>query len=661
MTFFGFHRKGSNHWRKPNSRDRKLTGRHRSQPAQSSSSYRRYRSQNPGVYDTSNWLTNASTTSSITVSSLINPSYIPSTTASERGTSVRSVSPCRKSQRIAVPNSDSRDGWEWVSNPSRRSTRSDFGSDFQHADADPTSGRPELKAEFPDIAAADEVMDINTDDRYQGSDSNRTPRPSSPSKREVDNPPKPLSSFRITDMDCEPDGALNTELRFMLASVSDQLETARNQNKIMKTYHESELARLKTQFTAKRAALEKRLSNERKSLAKEKEELKRVMQEIMDGLDIQEGFERKQETEIEVKEAEEMLRKPKGEYVHVAVVGLAGGGKSSFVNSIRGLSPGSRDGEVQIAPVGALADGEKAELGLYPHRHHSWYQHIIWYDVPAPVKHSVSMPPWDYFNSEGLFAFDALVLIVGDSGRLCEIEAAVLQQARGRKKPIPVFLVKMKADEGIRGVMSDVLQRQTDNNDKNELQKRQGGLDEAWRLAAVMYAEATKERVQAGLQRYRGLDPEKRVYIVSKEALAEVSRLRSEAGLMAPVDEIPRTVDEEDLWRDIMRTLSRVWRKRCEETGKPVPGSALDQLMSTRALADWRVGSRPDADGGEVSEDAFSTRSRNNSFSEETESFVLVSAEEAAGEAPSPGRRSTALFSYLWERMHMRIFDNTQI
>ncbi|KAF8869173.1 interferon-inducible GTPase-domain-containing protein, partial [Mucidula mucida] len=87
--------------------------------------------------------------------------------------------------------------------------------------------------------------------------------------------------------------------------------------------------------------------------------------------------------------------------VHIAVAGISGCGKSSLVNSFRGLLPkaagAAKTGIVETTTeVSRYADPDPSKP-------------IIWFDVPGAGTLNIS--DWDYFNAQGLFIFDAIVVV----------------------------------------------------------------------------------------------------------------------------------------------------------------------------------------------------------------------------------------------------------
>ena len=92
------------------------------------------------------------------------------------------------------------------------------------------------------------------------------------------------------------------------------------------------------------------------------------------------------------------------EKLHFAVCGSSGSGKSSLINAFRGLKNNSR----QAAPTGVV-ETTKA-ITRYPEpRQELPYKRLVWFDCPGAG--TLEIPGWQYFNQQGLFIFDIIVLV----------------------------------------------------------------------------------------------------------------------------------------------------------------------------------------------------------------------------------------------------------
>ena len=92
------------------------------------------------------------------------------------------------------------------------------------------------------------------------------------------------------------------------------------------------------------------------------------------------------------------------EKLHFAVCGSSGSGKSSLINAFRGLTnfdPGA-------APTGIIET--TMSVTRYPDPHDELPQsRFIWFDVPGAG--TLNIPSWQYFNKQGLFVFDIVILV----------------------------------------------------------------------------------------------------------------------------------------------------------------------------------------------------------------------------------------------------------
>ena len=92
------------------------------------------------------------------------------------------------------------------------------------------------------------------------------------------------------------------------------------------------------------------------------------------------------------------------EKLHFAVCGSSGSGKSSLINAFRGLKNDNR----QAAPTGVVET--TMAITRYPEpRQELPYTRLVWFDCPGAG--TLEIPGWQYFNQQGLFIFDIIVLV----------------------------------------------------------------------------------------------------------------------------------------------------------------------------------------------------------------------------------------------------------
>ena len=92
------------------------------------------------------------------------------------------------------------------------------------------------------------------------------------------------------------------------------------------------------------------------------------------------------------------------EKLHFAVCGSSGSGKSSLVNAFRGL----KNCDPGAAPTGVIET--TTSVTRYPDPHDELPRsRLTWFDVPGAG--TLNVPGWQYFNEQGLFIFDIIILV----------------------------------------------------------------------------------------------------------------------------------------------------------------------------------------------------------------------------------------------------------
>ena len=107
-------------------------------------------------------------------------------------------------------------------------------------------------------------------------------------------------------------------------------------------------------------------------------------------------------------EEEFLLAKKRVQYdpekLHFGVCGSSGSGKSSLVNAFRGL----KNNNSQAARTGVVETTRA--ITRYPDPHKELpYKRFVWFDCPGAG--TLEIPGWQYFNQQGLFIFDIIVLV----------------------------------------------------------------------------------------------------------------------------------------------------------------------------------------------------------------------------------------------------------
>ncbi|KAI6013678.1 interferon-inducible GTPase-domain-containing protein [Pisolithus microcarpus] len=205
---------------------------------------------------------------------------------------------------------------------------------------------------------------------------------------------------------------------------------------------------------------------------------------------------------------------------HFAVAGVAGSGKSSLINAFRGL----RNKEAGSAATGVTETTHV--FNRYPDPDPQ--QPVVWYDIPGA--NTLNIPDWQYFNAQGLYIFDCIIVLFDN--RFTATDIAILNNSA--RFNVPAYIVRSKADQQIRNTMREMGYDSDDENSDPGLR------DRLYREARQQFIEATRRDVRSNLERAKL--PDRRVYIVSNNTLLSVIK-----------EEVPRkAIDEVELRRDII-------------------------------------------------------------------------------------------------------------
>ena len=179
---------------------------------------------------------------------------------------------------------------------------------------------------------------------------------------------------------------------------------------------------------------------------------------------------------------------------HVAIGGIAGSGKSSLVNAFRGKY--NKDSDAAAVGVNETT----LAVARYPDPNPS--SRFVWYDVPGAGTLKVS--DWKYFNEQGLYVFDCIVVVVNN--RFTAIDVAILTNAR--RFGIPAFIVRSKADQHIKNLMKDL------GYDSDEEGDNRASL---YARARDQYVAETTRSIRTNLEEAKL--PDQPIYLVSNTAL----------------------------------------------------------------------------------------------------------------------------------------------
>lgn len=206
-------------------------------------------------------------------------------------------------------------------------------------------------------------------------------------------------------------------------------------------------------------------------------------------------------------------------HVHIAVSGVSGGGKSSLVNAFRGYSNSGR--ETNAAKTGTVET--TAQIGRHSDPAQPW---MFWYDVPGAG--TLQVPDWQYFNDQGLYIFDIMIIVVDI--RFTKIDVVLLYNCK--RFGITTFVVRSKSDQHINNIVED---------DPDEYDSPLGR-----RWASDKFTFDTRQQFETVFVA-AGLPPQK-VYIVSRKYIL---------GLIRDPQALAGTIDEAELIGDIASVVDK--------------------------------------------------------------------------------------------------------
>ncbi|KAI6123417.1 interferon-inducible GTPase-domain-containing protein [Pisolithus croceorrhizus] len=163
---------------------------------------------------------------------------------------------------------------------------------------------------------------------------------------------------------------------------------------------------------------------------------------------------------------------------HFAIAGVSGSGKSSLINAFRGL----RNKDVGAAATGIVETTSTVDRYPDPNPRNPF----VWYDIPGAG--TLQQSDWLYFNSQGLFVFDCIIVLF--DARFTTTDIAILKNCQ--RFQIPTYIVRSKADTHIRNIMRDI---GYDSSSDDRARRT-----ELYNTAREQYIKETRATVQRNLR-----------------------------------------------------------------------------------------------------------------------------------------------------------------
>ncbi|KAI6098450.1 interferon-inducible GTPase-domain-containing protein [Pisolithus sp. B1] len=245
--------------------------------------------------------------------------------------------------------------------------------------------------------------------------------------------------------------------------------------------------------------------------------------------------------------------------LHFAVAGVAGSGKSSLINAFRGL----RNKEAGAAATGVIETTRAFDRYPDPNPQHP----LVWYDIPGAG--TLKIPDWQYFNAQGLYVFDCIIVLFDN--RVTMTDIAILRNCA--RFNIPAFIVRSKADQHIRNVMKE-MGYNSDNENSDP-----GSRERLYQEARQHFIEETRKNVKSNLENANLMG--RRVYIVSNDMLLSIIN-----------GDAPRkAIDEMELLRDIKADAARAEAEKAAQAAQEETKRAMSAKEEIEKR--WKEGIQP--------------------------------------------------------------------
>ncbi|KAF8806003.1 P-loop containing nucleoside triphosphate hydrolase protein [Phlegmacium glaucopus] len=172
------------------------------------------------------------------------------------------------------------------------------------------------------------------------------------------------------------------------------------------------------------------------------------------------------------------------EKLHFAICGNSGSGKSSLINAFRGLK------NVDPGATSTGVNDTTMSITRYPDPHDELPRsRFIWFDVPGAG--TLNVPGWQYFNEQGLFIFDIIILVYDT--RFTEIDVTIIQNCE--RYNIPLFIVRSKADVHIKNILGDQFGYDEGEDDAVEIYKKHHS------AARQLLIDSTRKNLEKNLEK----------------------------------------------------------------------------------------------------------------------------------------------------------------
>jgi len=199
--------------------------------------------------------------------------------------------------------------------------------------------------------------------------------------------------------------------------------------------------------------------------------------------------------------------------LHVGVSGVVKSGKSSLLNSFRGLTP--RD------PNAAMVGSCETTIGVNRYNDARYDYPFAWYDIAG--FDTASAPADNYFHNHRLCTLNFILILIKDSFR--ESDATLIKQCHNHS--IPTFIVRSFSDHHIRNIVDDS--------------------GASYEDARAEYIRDAEENVRQGLADFQ-LNGQ-RLYLVNRHAMLALVGGRIMPNGMIHEAELLRDVKERSRWR----------------------------------------------------------------------------------------------------------------